>query len=91
MPIVYLQNRIPHRILNNMTMEQEFIINKPSVDKIQIFGCLVYIHIPKERIKKLNPTSLNGIFVGYNASSREYKIYIKEDCQIEVSRDVIFD
>lgn len=34
---------------------------------------------------------MKGIFVRYSASSKAYRIYIKEDRQIEVSRDVIFD
>jgi len=34
---------------------------------------------------------MKGIFVGYTASSKTYKIYIKEDCWLEVSRDAIFD
>lgn len=91
MTIVYLQNRSPHRILNNMTLEEAFTGKKPSVDHLRIFGCPMYIHIPKDKRKKLDPTSLRGIFVGYSASSKAYIIYIKEDNRIEVSRYVIFD
>lgn len=51
----------------------------------------IYIHIPKDKRKKLDPTSKKGIFGGYSNSSKAYRIYIKEGHQIEVSRDVIFD
>lgn len=88
---IYLHNRSPHRILNDMTPEEAFTGKKSSVDHLKIFGCLVYIHIPKDKRKKLDPTSLKGIFVGYSASSKANRIYIKEDRRIEVSRDVFFD
>jgi len=39
----------------------------------------------------LDSTSIEGIFVGYNLSSKSYRIYIKEGRQIEVSKNVIFD
>jgi len=61
------------------------------MDHLQIFGCLVYIHIPQDKRKKLDPTNLNGIFIGYSSSSKSYRIYVKEDRWIEVTRYVIFD
>ena len=91
MTTIYLQNRSPHRIIENMTPEEAFIGKKPCVDHLRIFGCPTYIHIPKDKWKKLDSTSIKGIFVGYNYSSKAYRIYIKEGRQIEVSRDVIFD
>jgi len=89
--LVYLQNQIPHKILNNMKLNEAFIGKKTSVDHLHIFGCLVYIHVPKDKRKKLYPTSLRGNFVGHSASYKAYIIYIKEDHQIEESKDVIFD
>jgi len=61
------------------------------MDHLQIFGCLVYIHIPQDKRKKLDPTNSNGIFIGYSSSSKSYRIYVKEDRWIEVTRYVIFD
>lgn len=34
---------------------------------------------------------MRGTFVGYNNSSKAYRIYLKEGHHIEVSLDVIFD
>ena len=39
----------------------------------------------------MDPSGLRGIFVGYNNSSKAYRIYIKEGHHKEVSQDVIFD
>ena len=51
MTAVYIQNRSPHCILKNMTPEEAFSRKKPSVEHLMIFGCLVYIHVPKEKKK----------------------------------------
>ena len=46
---------------------------------------------PRTREKTMDPADMKGIFVGYSNSSKAYRIYIKEQCRIEVSRDVIFN
>jgi hypothetical protein len=61
------------------------------VEQLRIFGCPVYIHIPKDKRKKLQPSRKKGTFFGYNESSKAYKIYIPEKHKIEVSRDVTFN
>jgi transposase InsO family protein len=88
---IYIQNRIPHRILKDMTPEEAFSVKKPNVENLRIFGCQVYSHIPKDKRNKLEPSRKKGIFVGYSDSSKAYKIYILEQYKIEVSRDVTFN
>ena len=61
---VYVQNRTPHRVLENKKPEEVFSRKKPKVIHIRIFGCPVYIHIPKEKRTKLDPSRKKGIFVG---------------------------
>jgi hypothetical protein len=51
----------------------------------------VFIHIPKEKRKKLDPSGKKGIFVGYCEVSKAFKIYIPGQHHIEISRDVTFD
>jgi hypothetical protein len=41
-----------------------------------VFGCPIHIHILEERRTKLEPSSLKGDFVGYNESSKAYRVYI---------------
>jgi hypothetical protein len=91
MTTVYVQNISPHRILKNMTLEEAFSRKKPSVEHLRIFGCTVYIHVPKDKRKKLEPLGKRGIFVGYSESSKAYRIYILGQYKIEISRDVTFD
>jgi hypothetical protein len=91
MTTVYVQNRSPHQILKNMTPEEDFTRVKPKVGHFRIFGCPLYFHVPKEKRTKLDPSSIKGTFVMYNESSKEYRIYIPGQRQIEVSRDVTFE
>jgi transposase InsO family protein len=73
---IYVQNRIPRRILKDMTPEEAFSGKKPNVENLRIFGCPVYSHIPKDKRNKLEPSGKKGIFVGYSDSSKAYRIYI---------------
>ena len=50
---VYMQNISPHAVLDEKTPEEVFIAKKPDISHIHIFGCPVYIHIPKENRTKM--------------------------------------
>ena len=65
--------------------------NKPEVSHLKIFGCPVYIHIPKEKRTKLDPFEKKGIFVGYCEVSMTFIIYIPIFHHMEISRDVTSD
>ena len=73
-----------------MTPEEAFTGVKPKVGHLRIFGCLVYIHVPKDKRTKLEPSGKKGTFVGYIESSKACKIYIPGSRHIEVSKDVSF-
>jgi hypothetical protein len=91
MTIVYVQNRLPHSALGLKTPEEMFTGKKPEVSHLKIFGCPVFIHIPKEKRNKLEPSGKKGIFVGYCEVSKAFRIYIPGHRHIEISRDVTFD
>ena len=74
-----------------MTPEEAYTSVKPKASHLRIFGCPVYINVPKEKSTKLEPTSRRGIFVGYSESSKAYRIYFPGQRQIEVSRDLTFE
>jgi hypothetical protein len=63
---------------------------KPKVGHLRIFGCPMYIHVPKEKRTKMEPSGKKGVFVGHNENSKAYRIYVLGQRQIEVSRDVAF-
>jgi hypothetical protein len=76
--------------LEEKTLEEVFTSKKPSVDHLRIFGSPVYIHVPKEKRTKLEPSGKKGTFVGYSETSKAYRIYVPGQKYIEVSRDVTF-
>ena len=48
---MYVQNITPHHVLNNKTPEAVSSGKKLEVIHLRIFGCPVYIHVPKKRGK----------------------------------------
>jgi hypothetical protein len=60
--IVYVQNISPHRILEDKTLEEEFTGARPEIGNLRIFSCQVYIHVPKEKRMKLEPSRRKGVF-----------------------------
>jgi hypothetical protein len=50
----------------------------------------VYIHVPKEKRTKMEPSGKKGVFLGYSGNSKAYRIYVLGQRQIEVRRDVTF-
>jgi hypothetical protein len=89
--VVYVQNISPQKVLENKTPEEVFSGKVPEVSHPRIFGCPVYIHIPKDKRTKLDPLGKKGIFVGYNETSKAYRVYVPGQKKIEINRDVIFD
>jgi hypothetical protein len=55
MTMVYVQNISPHKNLRNMMPEEAFTGVNPEVGNFRIFGCPIYIHVPKEKRTKLYP------------------------------------
>jgi hypothetical protein len=82
---------LSHSALGLETPEEMFTGKKPKVSQLKIFGCPVFIHIPKEKRNKLDPSGKKGIFVGYCEVSKAFIIYIRGQHHIEISRDVTFD
>ena len=88
---VYVQNKLSHSAIGFKTPEEMFRGKEPEVSHLKIFGCPVYVHIPKEKRTKLDPSGKKGIFVGYYEVFKAFKIYIPVFHHMKISRDVAFD
>jgi hypothetical protein len=88
---VYVQNRLSHSALEFKTLEEMFSRKEPEVSHLKIFGCPVFVHIPKEKKTKLDPSGKTGILFEYFAVSEAFRIYISGYRHIEISRYVTFD
>jgi hypothetical protein len=62
---VYLKNCIPTRsVVGKTTYEAWHGYGKnASLKHLLMFGCLVFVHVPKEKRKKLDYRATPGIFV----------------------------
>ena len=74
-----------------MTPEDAFTGRRPDVEHIRIFGCSTFSHVPSERRTKLDPTTQQGILVGYVELYKAYRIYIPSLRRVVVSRGVRFE
>ena len=85
---VYIQNRVPHKVLGKMTPEEAFIGKKLDVDHFRIFGSLAYCQILGDTSTELDYTTKRGYFVGHSETSKVYKIFILGTKRIIVRHDV---
>jgi hypothetical protein len=88
---VYLQNKSPHKAVESMTPEEAFSGKKPEVGHLRIFGCITFSYVPSEKRTKLEPTTERGIFVGYNETSKAFRIYLPSLRKTVLRRDVRFE
>ncbi|GBN41194.1 Retrovirus-related Pol polyprotein from transposon TNT 1-94 [Araneus ventricosus] len=56
-----------------------------------VFGTKCFVHVPKQRRQKLDPKSVAGFFVGYCGEKDGYRVWLKKQNKIILSRDVIFE
>jgi hypothetical protein len=70
---VYVQNRLSHSALGFKTPEEMFSGKKPKVIHLKIFGYHIFVHIPKKKRTKLDPSRKKGIFVGYCEVSKAFR------------------
>ena len=74
-----------------MTPKECFSSKKPEVSHFRIFGSLTYSHVPSKKRTKLDPTTEKGIFVGYDETSKAFRIYLLSQRKVVVRRDVKFE
>ncbi|XP_070053662.1 ABC transporter B family member 27-like isoform X2 [Nicotiana tomentosiformis] len=81
----------PTRNVRDQTPQEAWSGRKPSVKHLRIFGSIVYAHVPHQGRAKLDDQSVKHVFVGYDTSSKGYKLYNPSSGKMVVSRDVEFD
>jgi transposase InsO family protein len=67
-----VRNVLPQ--MKAITPFQLFYGRKPSVSSSRVFGCIAYVHVPKQKRKKLDARSEPGMFVGYSVDSKAWRI-----------------
>ena len=72
---VYLFNRSPTRSVWGKTPQEVWSGRKSGISHLRVFGCIAHVHVPDERRAKLDDKSERFIFIGYDLSSKGYKLY----------------
>ncbi len=89
---VYVRNRVTSRALPiNTTPYHHWMGKVPNLSHFRVFGSKCWYVVPRKNVRKLDPRSNEGMFIGYSTQSKGYKIWDPAFNKIVVSRDVRFD
>lgn len=88
---VYLLNRLPTRALSGATPYEARNNEKPQVDYLRIFRCIVYIKIPSVHVKILDERSKRVVHLGREPGTKAYRLYDPKTGVVHISRDVVFE
>lgn len=88
---IYILNRVPTKVLKGETPYEAWKGKKPDLSFIRVFGCLVYVKVPKEMVQKLDDRSTKMVYLGKEPGSKAHRMYNPSTGRLSVSRDVVFE
>ena len=71
----YLLNRIPHKKSQNIPYEK-WKGRKPSYKFLKVWGCLAKVVVPKPKMVKIGPKTVDCIFIGYASNNCAYRFIV---------------
>ncbi|XP_060216752.1 uncharacterized protein LOC132644192 [Lycium barbarum] len=86
---VYILNRLPSTVLNNMSPYEKLVHKKPSLVHLRVLGCLSFAKVLNQH-DKLQSRSRTATHMGYSETQKGYILYDMENKNFFVHRDVIF-
>ncbi|KAK4434982.1 hypothetical protein Salat_0661200 [Sesamum alatum] len=84
-------NRSHTETVHGKTPQEAWSGYKPTITHLRVFGNIAYTHVPDQKRTKLDNKSARYVFIGYDQSSKGYKLYNPSSGKIVISRDVEFD
>ncbi|WVZ63739.1 hypothetical protein U9M48_013347 [Paspalum notatum var. saurae] len=87
----YIANRIFLRAFLGKTSYELQFGRQPSVKHLRAFGCRCFLLKKAGRLDKFESRCLDGIFLGYDSSSRAFRVWILEGKQVVETCEVSFD
>ncbi len=84
------RNKSPTVALDGLTSHECFHGKKPDVSSLKIFGCKAFVHVPKEKRKMLDETSITCVLARYATNSKAFKFYDPNKKGTFISKDAKF-
>ncbi len=84
----YIKNRSPG--VDDITPYERLNNSQPFLGHLRAIGSRAWVHIPKEKRKKLDDRSWQGTLVGYEGNN-QYRIYDPLTGKVHICRDVTVD
>jgi len=88
---VYLLNMLPTRAVQGKTPLEAWSGMKPSAKHLKVFGSICYTHVADAKRSKLDDKAEMGIFLGYAANSKGYRVFNLQAKKLIISRDIQVD
>ena len=88
---VFLINRLPSKILQNVTPYECLHGSPPDYNFLRSFGCAVWPNLRPCNSRKLQFRSKRCVFLGYSNLHKGFKCLDPSEGRIYISRDVTFD
>ena len=85
LPSSVLNGKIPFQILASYVSLSSFH-NLPT----RVFGCVAFVHVPKNQRSKLDARAIKCVFVGYGSYQKGYKCFHPPTRKYYVTMDVTF-
>ena len=70
-----------------MSPHELYFGKKPNLGHLRVFVIVAYVHVPKEKRRKLDAKAEKCILVGYSGEQKGYKCHNPRTKQALVSRD----
>ena len=68
---VYIQNCIGEKV----SAHELYFGRKSTLRHVRVFGSIAYVHMPKEKRRKLDAKAEKCILIGYSDEQKNYKFY----------------
>lgn len=88
----FLSNLLPHTALADSKSPFELLHHKPpDYRSLRVFGCAYFPMLREYAVNKLDPRSLQCVFLGYNEKYKGYRCLLPTTGRVYITRHVIFD
>lgn len=88
---VHILNRTTNTRTPEKTPYEHWFGRKPQLDHLKVFGTVGYAHIPKVHRKKWDSKAVKVFLVGFEPTSKNFRLYNPEKRKVFISCDVKFN